>query len=157
MIRRLAIAAVALAVPLVSADAALACSCVGQSDREKLKAADAAFVGRLVEVREVNPPAEGEPIGSADPVDFIYRVGRTYKGGGHGINTGRRVKVRSARLGASCGLDDRTGRLVGLFVNRTNHRWHSNSCLTTTPRRMRRAARASSAARAGSPGSAGCG
>jgi hypothetical protein len=102
-------------------------------------------VGRLVEVREVNPPAEGEPISSADPVDFIYRVGRVYKDG-PGINRGRRVRVRSARNSASCGLDDRTGRLVGLYAHRQKRRWHSGSCLTTTPRRMRRAAaRASSA------------
>jgi hypothetical protein len=154
--RRLAVLAIALGIPFVSADAALACSCVAQPERAKLKAADAAFVGRLVEMREVNPPAEGEPIGSADPVDFIYRVGRIYKGGGHGINTGRRVRVRSPRLGASCGLDNRIGRLVGLYVYRKKHRWHSNSCLETTPRRLRRAARASSAGPAGSSDSAGC-
>jgi hypothetical protein len=155
--RSLVVLTVALGVGLLAPGGALACSCVPQSDREKLKEADAAFVGRLVAVREVDPPAEGEPIGSADPVDFVYRVGRIYKGGGHGINTVRRVRVRSARNGASCGLDDRIGRLVGLFVYRQNHRWHSNSCLTTTPRKLRRAARASTASRAGSPGSAGCG
>jgi hypothetical protein len=156
MTRRLVTLAVALGAPLFFADGALACSCAAQPERQRLKAADAAFVGRLVEVREVNPPTEGEPISSADPVDFIYRVGRVYKDGS-GINRGRRVRVRSARDGASCGLSDAIGQLIGLYTYRERHRWHSNSCLTTTPRRMRRAARASSASRAGSPGSSGCG
>jgi hypothetical protein len=137
--RRLAILAVALGVPLLTADAALACSCLAEPDRDKLEAADAAFVGRLVEVREVHPPAEGEVTSSGDPVDYIYRVGRVYKDG-PGINRGRRVRVRSARDAGACGLDDRIGRLVGLFAYRRHHRWHSNSCLTTTPRRLRRAA-----------------
>jgi hypothetical protein len=30
--------------------------------------------------------------------------------------------------------------LVALYAFRQEHRWHSNSCLTTTRRRMRRAA-----------------
>lgn len=134
----------------------MACSCAEGRDRDKLKAADAAFVGRLVAVREVDPPAEGEPIGSGDPMDYIYRVGRIYKDG-PGINRGRRVRVRSVRSEATCGLPNFTGELFGLFVNRRNHRWHGNLCLTTTPRRMRRAAEGSSASPAGSPGSAGCG
>lgn len=134
----------------------MACSCAPGRDRDKLKAADAAFVGRLVAVREVDPPAEGEPIGSGDPMDYIYRVGRIYKDG-PGINRGRRVRVRSVRSEATCGLPSFTGELFGLFVNRRNHRWHGNLCLTTTPRRMRRAAEGSSASPAGSPDSAGCG
>ena len=155
MTGRLAILAVALAVPLLSADAALACSCVPVKVREQLEASDAAFVGRLVAVREVDPPAEGEPIGSGDPMDYVYRVGRIYKDG-PGINRGRRVRVRSVRDEATCGLPGRVGRLIGLFVSRSQHRWHGNFCRTTTPRKMRRGAQGSSATRAGSPGSAGC-
>jgi hypothetical protein len=86
---------------------------------------------------------------------YIYRVGRIYKDG-PGINRGRRVRVRSVRSEATCGLPNFTGELFGLFVNRRNHRWHGNLCLTTTPRRLRRAAQAASST--GSPrGSAGCG
>jgi hypothetical protein len=106
-------------------------------------------------VREVDPPAEGEGTSSADPMDFVYRVGRVYNRG-PGLHRGRRVRVRSVRSDASCGLPNRPGRLIGLFVNRSNHRWHGNTCLTTTPRRMRRAAEAASSA-ASRPGGAGCG
>jgi hypothetical protein len=156
MTRRLAIVAMAFAIPLLTADAAVACSCVPLKPRAALKGSDGAFVGRLVAVREVDPPAEGEPIGSGDPMDYIYRVGRVYKRG-PGLHRGRRVAVRSVRDEASCGLPDFPGELFGLFVYRRNHRWHGNLCLTTTPRRLRRAAEGSSASRAGSPGSAGCG
>jgi hypothetical protein len=155
MRRRLAIAAAALAVPLVSADAAMACSCVPLKPREQIKASDAAFIGRLIEVREVAPPAEGEGIGSADPVDYVYRVGRIYKDPAGRLHRGGRVRVRSARDEASCGLPNRPGELRGLFVQRRHRRWHGNLCLSTTARKMRRALE--SASRAGSPGSAGCG
>jgi hypothetical protein len=152
--RRLAILAVALAAPLLAADTAMACSCVPLKPREQLKASDAAFIGRLVAVREVDPPAEGEPIGTGDPMDYVYRVGRIYKDG-PGINRGRRVRVRSVRDEATCGLPDQVGELIGLFAQRQNRRWHGNLCLTTSARKMRRALE--SAGSAGSPGSAGCG
>jgi hypothetical protein len=154
--RALAGAVVALGVSLLAADSAAACSCVPIKVREQLKVSDAAFVGRLVEVREVDPPAEGEPIGSGDPMDYIYRVGRIYKDG-PGLTRGRRVRVRSVRSEGTCGLPNRVGELIGLFVERRNHRWHGNLCLTTTPRKMRRGARSSSASSGSGPGSAGCG
>ncbi|HKP19988.1 MAG TPA: hypothetical protein VJT68_00615 [Thermoleophilaceae bacterium] len=155
MRRRLAILAIGLAVPLLSADAAMACSCIPLKPREQLKASDAAFIGRLIEVREVDPPAGGEGISSADAMDYVYRVGRIYKDPRGRLHRGGRVRVRSVRDSASCGLPDQVGELIGLFVQRKNHRWHGNLCLTTSPRRMRRALE--SASSAGSPGSAGCG
>jgi hypothetical protein len=148
MTRRLACAAVALAIPLLAAESAMACSCVALSPAEKLKQADGAFVGRLLAIREVNPPAEGEPIGSGDPVDYVYRVGKVYKRG-PGLHRGNRVRVRSARYGASCGLPRGRGRLYGLFVQRENRRWHGNLCMTATPAQMRRAAEADPASTAG--------
>jgi hypothetical protein len=141
----LAIAVLALSIPLLWAEAAGACSCVPINARDQLKKSDGAFVGRLVAVRDVDPPAEGEPIGSADPVDYVYRVGRVYNGG-PGLHPSHRVRVRSVRSEASCGLPNRVGELIGLFVDRRNHRWHGNLCLTTTPRKMRRAARPASSA-----------
>jgi len=132
--------ALALGIPLFWADAAAACSCVPIDAREQLKESDGAFVGRLVAVREVDPPAEGEPTSSADPMDFVYRVGRVHNGG-PGLHRGRRVRVRSVRDDASCGLPHGVGELIGLFVERRNHRWHGSACLVTTPRKMRRAAR----------------
>ena len=155
MSRGLAVAALALGIPLLAADAAMACSCVPLKPREQIKESDAAFIGRLVAVREVNPPAEGEPIGSGDPVDYVYRVGRIYKDPAGRLHRDARVRVRSAREGASCGLPNRIGKLRGLFVERRHRRWHGNLCLSTTARKMRRALE--SPTRAGARGSAGCG
>ena len=145
MRRRLAIAAVALGLPLLSADAAVACSCVPPNEKRLLRESDGAFVGRLVAVRGVE---------SGPRADFIYRVTRVYKRG-PGLRRGRRVSVRSFRSDATCGLQIQKGELYALFLQRRNHRWHSNLCLTTTPRRMRRAAEGA-AAGAASPGGAGC-
>jgi hypothetical protein len=153
--RRLAATAVVLALPLLAADAAMACSCVPLKPREQIEASDAAFIGRLVEVREVDPPAEGEGIGTADPVDYVYRVGRIYKDPAGRLHRGGRVRVRSVRGEASCGLPNRPGKLRGLFVERRQRRWHGNLCLSTTARKMRRALE--TASQAGSRGSAGCG
>ena len=150
MKRRLAIAAVMLGVPLLAADAAMACSCVPPKPREMLAEADGAFVGRLLAVRVVDPPAEGEPIGSGDPTDYVYRVRRVYNGG-PGLRRGRRVRVRSVRSGATCGLPRGRGRLYGLFLQRQDGRWHSNLCQVVTPRQMRRAAEAGPASAGSAP------
>jgi hypothetical protein len=149
--RPLAIVAVTLGISLLGADAASACSCVPPKPREMLAEADGAFVGRLLAVRVVDPPAEGEPIGSGDPADYIYRVGRVYNGG-PGLRRGRRVSVRSVRSGGSCGLPRGRGRLFGLFLEREDGRWHSNLCQVVTPRQMRRAAEAGPAAAGSAPG-----
>jgi hypothetical protein len=152
--RRLAIAAVALGTLLLAADSAMACSCVPPRPAQQLKQADGAFVGRLVAVREVDPPAEGEPVGSGDPMDYVYRVGRVYKRG-PGLRRGNRVRVRSVRDGATCGLPRGRGKLYGLFVQRENRRWHGNLCQVVTPAQMRRGAKADSAANGA--GGTGCG
>ena len=155
MMRWPAIAAIVLGAFLLSADAAMACSCAPLNAREQLEESDGAFVGRLVAVRVVDPPDRGEPTSSGEPTDFIYRVGRVYNPGPR-LRRGRRVRVRSVRSEVTCGLQHQKGQLYGLFVMRRNHRWHGNLCLTTTPRRMRRAAEGASAGRAPSPGGAGC-
>ena len=142
--RWLALAAIVLGASLLSADAAMACSCVPPNERKLLAESDGAFVGRLVAV------------GSGDPTDYIYRVRRVYKHG-PGLRRGRRVRVRSVRSEATCGLQSTKGQLYALFLQRRNHRWHSNLCLTTTPRRMRRAVNSVAAGPAASPGGAGCG
>jgi hypothetical protein len=155
--RGIAAAGAALVLALVGAESAQACSCVPPDVRARLKDADGAFVGRLVAVRVVDPPEEGEPISSGDPTDYIYRVGRVYKGG-PGLRRGRRVKVRSVRDGATCGLPRGRGRLYGLFLTRAGGRWHSNLCSVVSPAQMRRAAASRSRTQgAGSRDSAGCG
>jgi hypothetical protein len=155
--RRLVLAATvaALAAPLVAAEGASACSCVPPDPEAQLEASDGAFVGRLLAVREVEPREEGEPIGSGDPMDYVYRVGRVYKRG-PGLRRGRRVKVRSARSSATCGLPTGRGRLYGLYVQRSRGRWHGSACQVVSPAQMRRGAKGAASA-AASPGSAGCG
>jgi hypothetical protein len=155
--RRLgALALAATAIPLMGAGDALACSCVPPRPVAQLKASDGAFIGRLVAIRDPDPPAEGEPVVSGDPVDYVYRVGRVYKRG-PGLRRGRRVRVRSSRSSASCGLPSGRGRLYGLFLERRNRRWHSNLCQVVTPAQMRHAAENASSSRAASPGGPGCG
>jgi hypothetical protein len=158
MTRTLAVAAAALAITLVGAETAQACSCVRPDLPTALKEADGAFVGRLLAVRVVDPPEPGEPISSGDPTDYVYRVGRVYNGG-PGLLRGRTVRVRSVRSGATCGLPRTRGRLYGLLVTRRNRRWHSSLCSVVSPAAMRRAAAGGYAAAtpAGSPGSAACG
>jgi hypothetical protein len=146
MTRRLwVLALAAAAIPLLGAGDALACSCAPPRPAAQLKASDGAFVGRLVGIRDPDPPAEGEPVGSGDPLDYVYRVGRVYKHG-PGLRRGRRVRVRSARSSASCGLPSGRGRLYGLFLERHNRRWHSSLCQVVTPAEMRRGAEGGSGA-----------
>ena len=157
MTRGIAAALVALLVALVAAESAQACSCARPRPRQQLEEADGAFVGRLLAVRVVDPPAEGEPISTADPTDYIYRVGRVAKGG-PGLRRGRRVRVRSVRSGATCGLPRGRGQLYGLFLRRQHGRWHSSLCSVVSPADMPAAgASRSRRTRAGSPGSAACG
>ena len=156
--RRVALAtALAVAGGLLSAEGAAACSCVPPKPRAMLRASDGAFIGRLVAVRDVDPPVEGGPIGSGDPVDYVYRVGRVFKRG-PGLRRGRRVSVRSVRDGATCGLPRARGRLYGLFLQRRDRRWHSNLCLTVSPSALRGTAGDSASRPAVSAGAvSGCG
>jgi hypothetical protein len=151
----LAIVAVGLGIPFLAPAGALACSCATPSFEEGLASSDGAFIGRLLAVREVDPPGEGEPIGSGDPMNYVYRVGRVVKPG-PGLRRGRRVKVRSARSSATCGLPRGRGRLFGLFVVREDGRWHGNLCQVISAADMRRGADGSASpaeARPGSPAS----
>ena len=155
--RRVALAtALALAGGLLGAEGAAACSCAPPHPRAMLRASDGAFIGRLVAVREVDPPAEGETIGPGDPVDYVYRVGRVFKRG-PGLRRGRRVSVRSVRDGATCGLPRGKGRLYGLFVDRRSRRWHSNLCKVVSPAALRGTADYASRRPAASGGVDGCG
>jgi hypothetical protein len=154
MTRAIAAAGAALAIALVGAETAQACSCVRPDLPTALDQADGAFVGRLVAVRVVDPPEPGEPISSGDPTDYIYRVGRVYNGG-PGLRRGRRVRVRSVRDGATCGLPRTRGRLYGLLVTRRNRRWNSSLCNIVSPAEMRHAANADAAAAGG--GGTACG
>ena len=152
---RLAILALALGIPLLTPSGALGCSCATPTFEEGMASSDGAFVGRLLAVREVNPRGEGDPIGSGDPMNYVYRVGVVAKQG-PGLRRGRRVRVRSARLEATCGLPRGRGRLFGLFVERKSGRWHGNLCRVISVAEMRRGTDGSASppgARRGGPAS----
>jgi hypothetical protein len=151
--RRLAIVAVAAGIPLLAAEGAMACSCAPRDPVPSIRSADGVFIGRLVAVRVVDPPADGEPISSGDPTDYIYRVGRVYNVG-PGLRKGRRVRVRSVRSEATCGLPRGRGRLYGLYVDRRAGRWHGGLCGLVDADQLRAAEDGSAGAGGGGPGCA---
>jgi hypothetical protein len=116
-----------LAVFVLSGSAA-ACSCAPQPPAESLREADAALVGRLVEVL---------PHG---PVQAIYRyeVRHVYKGVER-IEEGQMLSVHSARRGSACALPRRLGRGYGLFLLSRHGRWFGGICRVVSPKRMRQA------------------
>lgn len=82
---------------VIRASPAFACSCAGYTPAEAFAAADAVFVGRVVEVDE---SVFGPIIGSADPVTVTFDVSSVRKG-----SVPANAKVQTARDGASCGYD----------------------------------------------------
>jgi hypothetical protein len=136
-----AIAGLAVIGALVPASAASACTCAQQSEKARYRAADAAFVGRLTDVREVD--------GEYGAAVFRYRVGTSYK-----RNLREFVNVRGNTQGPTCGMPTDEGRRYALYLYREAGRWRSNLCLMTTPRKLRRAAEA--VGDASMSGSTGC-
>jgi hypothetical protein len=136
VLRVLALVAAALAIALATAGSAAACSCIGEKPRDLLKQSDAAVTARLLEVR---PVGGGEPSSSADPTDFVYRIGRVVKGKAR-LTSGETLVVRSRYSGSSCGLSNFGGKVRGLFLTRENGRWRSWACREVPARQMRRLA-----------------
>ena len=102
---------------LVFAGEAVACSCAPLERGEKMRAADAAFAGRLVKV---------VPRGR-DRAVFRYRVRRVLRRG-PGLRRGRMVSVRGARGSAACGLPTTTGRRYRLALARVKGGWTAGAC-----------------------------
>jgi hypothetical protein len=115
------IAALALLVP---ATVASGCRCATADENARYRAADAAFIGRLVSVRET----------STYNGRFRYRVGRSYK-----RKLGEFVVVRAPLQDGMCGLP-RQKRRYALYLERRKQRWSANLCSVTTPQRLRQAA-----------------
>jgi hypothetical protein len=138
MLSRGAIAGL-LAVFVLSGSAA-ACSCAPQPPAESLREADAAVVGRLVEVL---------PHG---PVQAIYRyeVRHVYKGA-EKIEEALMLTVHSARRGSACALPRRVGRSYGLFLLSRHGRWFGGICRVVSPERIRLASRDKATASARAP------
>ncbi len=133
---RIAIAGVAV-VLLVCPGSALACSCVRSSPAESLARSDAAIVGRLLAV---------EPRGPGRAV-YRYDVLRIYRGR-DAIEAGSTLKVIGSRGSAACGLPERVGGRIGLFLLDRGGHWSGSLCGVVSPRRLRIAAQGSGAARA---------
>jgi hypothetical protein len=131
MVRRALLAA--LLVALVGAADAHACSCAYTSPREALRGADHAFTGRIVQIRRPGVTAV-----------FTIRVRRVLKG-----DFGRRVRVRTNRDEAACGLSGRVGDRLGLIVDRERRGWRGYLCGQYGARQLERAARRLESARSG--------
>lgn len=132
--RAIASAGLLLAVLLLSAEEAMACSCAPIDPRQAVADSKGAVTARLLEVRR--PTSGDEPVSSAAPTDFVYRTGRVVKGAQRGLQRGRRLVVQSQLSEASCGLSGEVGGLTGLFLQRTNGRWTSSLCSQISRARM---------------------
>ncbi len=98
---------------LVLAGDAMACSCAAAPISQRVAAADAAFVGRLLDVR-----------GST----YVYDNDRTIKG-----ELGERVLVTSGRSEIQCGLRrSKADEEVGLLLTRAGAGWASSLCSQAT-------------------------
>jgi hypothetical protein len=127
---------------MVSAEAAMACSCALVAPERQLARADGAVSARLLEVERLSDA--DEPVSTLDRTNFVYRTGRVVKGEARGLQRGRRLVVRSQFSGASCGLDGDVGALTGLFLYRESGHWTSGLCNQISRASMLRLSRRSS-------------
>jgi hypothetical protein len=126
--RSLFLAIAVACVALLGAEQALACSCVGGRIDDRLAQADAAIVGKLVDVDRV----------TARRVKLEYRVRRVFKGA-PGLDPGESMTLRSPASGASCGLPRKKDRRYGLLLDRRRKRLTANLCSVVPPKKLRRA------------------
>jgi len=110
---------------VVGSAPAWACSCVrgldGSEDAYFLRTADVAFTGTLVDRREPGSLFGGGS--SNDPVTLVFAVDRVLKGQAH-----RTQELRTARSGASCGLELPVGRPVLVFADQEGGGLTANLC-----------------------------
>jgi hypothetical protein len=116
---------------------AKACSCFRGDNYEAFNNSDAAFIGEFISRREANPPKPGEPVSSARPMIYTFRLQEEAKG-----EFGETVEVESAADGASCGLEVEPGESYGLLLYTSESGgWTSGLCSQMTPEDLREAAR----------------
>jgi Tissue inhibitor of metalloproteinase len=116
-------------VGLIGAESALACTCAAQRVDDQLANADAALVGKLVDVDRVSPGS----------VKLKYRVKRVFKGA-PGLDRGDKLTLRSPASGAACGLPRKKNKRYGLLLDRRRKRLTANLCSVVSPKKLRRAA-----------------
>jgi hypothetical protein len=133
---RLILVALAVVTCGVFAVDAFACSCAARPDAERFAEAQGAFVGTLVERRDLSQP--GRPfISTGDPFVNVYRVDEVHKG-----SFGATVEIRTVRNDATCGLDHPVGTQIALYPRERDGAWHGGTCDVTTIEGMRAAAAA---------------
>lgn len=129
------VAAVVFLGVLAFAASAQACSCARTPLSSAMRDADAAIVGKLIEV----VPRDRLR------ADYRYRVQRIYKPG-EGIRPDAVVAVRTSRSSAACGLPAQTGRSYGLLLTRAEERWSGALCGMFSPGQLRSSKRGTSCA-----------
>lgn len=86
-----------------------------------LEAADAAFIGRIVERRQAPDP--GPVVGSGRETVYVFAVDQIVKG-----ELGRRVEVVSPGDTAACGFGLPDGTAGGVLLHREGDRWTGGLC-----------------------------
>ena len=109
-----------------AAPASVACVCVALDARSKLKAADAAFVGQVLAIRQA--PDDPRDPWDVDPRFATFRVDRAVKG-----NVGGRLRLRIPGEGNSCSPNLRTGRRYGVFLHRRGGWWSTVGLCSVVP------------------------
>lgn len=140
---------IALALSLLVAEGAVACSCLAppQSGKEKkkfyeksLKRSDGAITGKVIK-RRVDEQPDAPGIGEAV---FVFRIRDSY--GSQQLEGKRRVRVRTALGGSVCGLEYRVGDRAGLFLHENKGELSSSICSTAPRWRIRQAGEAAGSA-----------
>jgi hypothetical protein len=121
-----------LALAAGAVDDACACSCVAPDADAYLERFDGAFIGRLVEKREVD---RGGIWRTIDPAVYVFRVEAVAKG-----DLPQTLHVISAVSGASCGLEVPKDERIGLFLEREGGEWRSSLCLQVAAADLEQAA-----------------
>lgn len=114
----------ALALVVLTPTASYACSCALGSEAQQRAWADVVFDGTLT---HVEPPPQREVMSSSDPKTYRFTV--------HDVTKGRAplvAEVRSAMLGASCGLEGmRVGATYAVYATRDGDELWSGLCSGT--------------------------
>ena len=132
-----ALALAALALPSY----AEACSCVGPTDEdsvdeyyaERIAESDAAIVAKVKKIT----PDDNKPSLADDEDIYTVRITRTFKG----LESKRKIKIHTAREGATCGLELGVGDRSGLLLYRQGNEWNGNLCGQAAPKSLRRGAK----------------
>ena len=130
MRRFLALAVLVVAL-LVPAELAGACSCAQIAPRDKLEAADAGVIGRVVKKTLVGRP--DRPLGQV--YRYRVRVSSWLK-----RRLEAHIKLRQHNQSAACGFEWSRGERVAAYLYRRAGRWTTSLCGLERPAVMRRLA-----------------